>query len=94
MEMLIRARPLIIAVFFLAIFAIGIGAYSNVPSLFQSAALLAHVALMLFVVTESFGSVSLKRSKASRIMARTFLGLYVLMFASMISQLLVLPFSS
>jgi len=73
METLVKARPLLLATFFLALAAIGIGTFIDAQALFRNSAALAHFALFLFILTESFGSVSRRRSFGTRIIARIFL---------------------
>lgn len=73
METLVKARPLILAAFFLALTAFGVGTFLDVQALFRSSGALAHIALFLFILTESVGSVSRQRSRSTRIIARIFL---------------------
>ena len=73
METLVQARPLILTLFFASLAAIGIGAFINTGVVFRTGGVTGHIALFLFVLTESFGSISRTRSKTSRNMARVFL---------------------
>lgn len=50
------------------------------------AAVTAHEAIFLFLLTESFGSLSQKRSKTSRIIARVFFGLSALVVSALLVQ--------
>lgn len=94
METLVRARPLILVTFFLALAAIGVGAFVDTKALFRGGGAIAHVALFLFILTESFGSVSRQRSRSSRIIARIFLTLSALVVTGLVVNLLVMTFSS
>lgn len=93
MEVLVRARPFVIGAFFFALVAIGVGAFRETQTLFRSGGILAHVALFLFILTESFGSVSRKRSRPSRIIARIALVFSSLLMANFVVNLVALSFS-
>ena len=78
MELLIRIRTILIAAFFGSLGGIGVGAYMDKQAVFAAAAITAHLSLLLFTTTESFGRIALARSKSARIIARIFFGMYVL----------------
>lgn len=82
MEVLVRARPLILSVFFIALAALFVTAFAT-PWLMDLAAVAAHVALLFFLLTESFGSVSGARSKTSRVIARVCLTLSFLLVGTL-----------
>lgn len=69
METLIRARPFVVTAFFASLIAT-ITAPLWWHQLLVPAAIGAHVALLFFLATESFGRVSRTRGNASRVIAR------------------------
>lgn len=90
MEALVRARPYALTAFFLAL-AVIIGAGLTGQGQFQKGAgVAAYLALFVFLLTESFGSLSRRRSKFSRGMARAFLVLSFLAVASSATNLMIL----
>lgn len=93
METLVQARPLILTLFFASLAAIGIGAFVNTGVVFRAGGVTAHIALFLFVLTESFGSIAKKRSRTSRNMARVFLVLSGFVVAGIVANLLVVLFT-
>mgnify|MGYP006172896545 CR=1 FL=1 len=84
MEALIRTRPYAIAVFFIALAGVFASAVANATWLFMPAGSLAHVALLLFVTTESFGPIAERRSRASRWGARIFFALLALLVTTLV----------
>jgi hypothetical protein len=72
MEPLVKARPAVIGAFFASLTGIALAAFFEGYLLLRICAVLAHVSLFLFVLTESFGSVARQRSRAARTMARVF----------------------
>jgi hypothetical protein len=93
METLVQARPLILTLFFASLVIIGIGAFENTGVAFRTGGVTAHIALFLFVLTESFGSISRKRSKTSRNMARVFLVLSGFVVTGIFANLILVFFS-
>lgn len=93
METLVQARPLIMTLFFASLVFIGIGVFENNRMLFRTGAVTAHIVLFLFLLTESFGSISRKRSKTSRNMARVFLVLSGFVIAGILENLIMVLFS-
>ena len=94
MEKLVLARPYILATFFIALLTLGIGAFNQTMELLRAGGILVHIALFLFVLTESFGSVASKRTRLSRIMARVFLVLSGFTVAGIIANLFMLGLSN
>ncbi len=78
MELLIRSRPVLIAVFFVALGGMGAGAFVGNTAVMAWSAGSAHVCLFFFVATEAFGRISRTRSNGARVLARVFFGMYVL----------------
>jgi hypothetical protein len=94
MEVLIQARPYILATFFLALVTLVIGLFIDTKTLFKTGGILAHVALFLFILTESFGSVASKRSRFSRGVARVALVMSGFVVLGIIASILGRVFSS
>ncbi len=80
MELLIRARPFLVAAFFLGLSGFALGIYMDRHSVFVISVVTAHLSLFLFTATESFGRVAQLRSRAGRVMARIFFSMYVVVF--------------
>ena len=89
MKTLVLARPLILTMFFASLVAIGIGVFINTGVVFRTGGIMAQIALFLFLLTESFGSISNKRSRASRNIARVFLGLSGFVVAGIVAYLIM-----
>jgi hypothetical protein len=85
MEALIRARPYVIAVFFVALGAVFVSPFANSALLLVPAGVLANVALFLFLTTESFGRIARSRSGASRWTARVFFALSALVVGTLVA---------
>lgn len=90
MELLIRSRPVLIAVFFAALGGMGVSGFRGSTAVMVWFACSAHVCLFLFVASEAFGRVSRSRSKFARVLARAFLGMYVLAGAGALLASLVI----
>lgn len=90
MEILVKARPCILAIFFLTLGAIGAGVFIDTMALAHAGGVLAHVALFLFLLTESFGSISKQRDRFSRIMARMFLVPSGLVVIGLLASLMIM----
>lgn len=89
MDALIRARPAILGVFFSALATLIVAGYLGARALLGAAAGIAQIALFLFLLTESFGSLSLVRGKCSRILARTMLCLSGFVVAGLVTNMLL-----
>ncbi|HZM36204.1 MAG TPA: hypothetical protein VFC18_17165 [Burkholderiales bacterium] len=83
MEALIRARPYVIAVFFVALGAAFVSTFANSAWLLKPAGVLAQIALFLFLTTESFGRIAQSRSGTSRWAARVFFALSALVVGTL-----------
>ena len=93
MDALVQARPYILATFFIALVAIGVGSFNQTMGLLRVSGVLAHVMLFLFILTESFGSVSRQRSRFSRNMARVFLVFSGFLVLNIVANLFSVVFS-
>ena len=93
METLVQARPLILTLFFASLAAVGIGAFINTGVVFRAGGVIAQIALFLFVLTESFGSVAMKRSRSTRNMARVFLVLSSFVVAGIFANSILVLFA-
>lgn len=93
MEKLVKARPYILATFFLALLTFGVGAFNQAMGVLRAGGILAHLALFLFVLTESFGSLSKQRTRFSRNMARVFLVFSGFVVAGIIANIFMLGLS-
>ena len=89
MEALIRARPYVTAAFFVALAGVFALTFANSTWLLTAAGSLAHIALFLFLATESFGRIAQSRSGASRLAARVFFGLSALVVGVLVGNLLL-----
>ena len=87
MEKLIKARPYILALFFITLIANFICAVNQAEGLYRLSYIIAHIMLFLFLLTESFGSVSKQRSRFCRNMARVFLVPYIIALLYIITNL-------
>lgn len=93
MEKLVKARLFILILFFASLVLIGIGLFENTRIVFRTGGVTAHIALFLFLLTESFGSISRKRSKISRNIARVFLALSIFVATEILENLIMVIFS-
>ena len=89
MDALIRARPYVIAAFFVALAGVFASPFANTPWLFATAGSIAHVALLLFLATESFGPLARIRGSTSRWAARVFFLLSTVVVAGLVANLVV-----
>lgn len=89
MEALIRARPVLLAVFICALALTAIGSGLEINFFYLVSGVAAHIALLLFTITESFGTLSKRRHFFVRILARLFLVILALAVGNMLFYILV-----
>ena len=89
MEALIRGRPYILTAFFIALGAVFASPFVNQTWLTAVAIPTAHLALLLFLATESFGPIAQRRSGASRWVARVFFALSALVVGGFAAHVLL-----
>ena len=84
MEILIRGRLILLAVFFTALVLTAIGSSLEINFLYLVSGITAHIALLLFILTESFGTLSKRRNIFLKVMARLFLVMLTLIVGNML----------
>jgi|TARA_R110002167_G_scaffold93338_1_gene250249 hypothetical protein len=89
MEALIRARPILLAVFLCALALTAIGSSLEINFLYLSSGVAAHIALLLFILTESFGTLSKQRHIIVKVMAQLFLVILILAVGNMLFYIVV-----
>jgi hypothetical protein len=89
MEALIRARPILLAVFLCALALTAIGSSLEINFLYLASGVAAHIALLLFILTESFGTLSKQRHIIVKVMARLFLVILTLTVGNMLFYVVV-----
>jgi len=86
MDLLNRARPILIAVLFAALGGVGVSGYEGNTKAMAWFGSTAHLCLFLFVTTEAFGRVSYSRSFFARSLARVVFGMYVLFWGGLLAM--------
>ena len=94
MEKIVQARPYILTFFFIGLFVFAMGNFNDAKNLSWAGGALAHTALFLFILTESFGSVSKQRHPLSRNFSRLVLVLSGFVVTGIITSLFRVAFSS
>jgi len=84
MEALIRAQPVLLALFLCALALTAIGSGLEINFLYLASGVAAHFALLLFILTESFGALSKRKHIVVRLMARLFLVILTLAVGNML----------
>lgn len=89
METLIRTRPILFAVFLCALVLTAIGSSLELNFLYLASGVASHIALLLFILTESFGTLSKRRHIIVKILARLLLVILTLAVGNMLFYIVV-----
>ena len=89
MEVLIRVRPILVAVFLCALALTTIGSGLEINFLYLASGIAAHIALLLFILTESFGTLSKRRHIVVKVIARLLLVISVLAVGNILFYVVV-----
>lgn len=89
MEALIRARPILLAAFLCVLILTAIGSILEIYFLYLVSGVVAHIVLLLFILTESFGPISKRRHIFLKVLARLILTILTMAVGNMLFYIIV-----
>lgn len=89
MEPLIRSRPILLAVLLCALVLTAIGSILAIYPLYLASGIIVHIALLLFILTESFGSLSKRRHISLKMSARLILVILIMNVSNMLFYIVI-----